>query len=151
MTSNQSGWMTQETFCDWIKHFISCVKPSKENKSCWYLMVITHIRKTLKPSTLLENGVLFSLPSHFTHGMQPLDVRYFRLLNHYLAQEQDVWMRTHFRRKIGRYLIIPLIKAAYKRAATMENVVNAFPKSRHHPLHLQCYHRRLLCGHRPVK
>ena len=131
VTCNESGWMTQETFCDWMKHFIACVKPSKEKKVLLILDGHTSHTKNLDAINIArEHGViLLSLPPHCSHKMQPLDVCFFRPLKLHLAKEQDSWMRNHFGRKMGKYQVVPLFSAAYMKAATMENAVNAFSKT----------------------
>ena len=128
---NESGWMTQETFLLWLKHFIATVNPTPERKVLLVLDGHTSHTTNLEAIDLArEKGVvLLSLPPHCSHRMQPLDVCFFRPLKMYFAQEQDGWMRNHFGKKITRNQLPCIFSAAYTKAASMGNAVNAFAKT----------------------
>ena len=127
---NDSGWMDTDGFNIWLRHFISVVKPTPQEKVL--LLLDGHVSHTKNLEAILkarESGVIMlSLPPHTTHRLQPLDVSFFKPLQTYYGQEGEKWLRSHAGRGITPYHVSQLLGAAYVRAATMSNAVNGFRK-----------------------
>ena len=59
------------------------------------------------------------MPGYTTHRLQPLDVAFFKLLQNYYVQAQELWMRANPGTPISVYNLAALIGEAYGRAATV--------------------------------
>jgi len=82
MAMQANAWMTSELFHAWIQHFIKNVKDlGGISKTERHLLIVdshtSHV--TLEVAlTAKEEGInILTLPSHTSHGMQPLDVNVF--------------------------------------------------------------------------
>ncbi|CAH2092167.1 unnamed protein product [Euphydryas editha] len=73
-----SGWIQPELFTKWLRHFVSIVKPSKEDPVV--LVLDGHYSHTRNLDVIdigRDNGVsIICLPPHSTDHMQPLDVSF---------------------------------------------------------------------------
>lgn len=126
-----SGWIQCESFTKWLEHFISIVKPSREDPVV--LIVDGHYSHTRNISVIdkaRDNGVIIvCLPPHSTHKLQPLDVGFMGPLKTYYAQAVEAWLKSHPGRTLTHYQVASVLSTAYARAATIENAVNAFRKT----------------------
>ena len=72
------GWIDEECFMKWLKHFASIVRPSIKKK---HMIILDghHSHKTLQAIEFSRaNGIeLLTLPPKCTHKMQPLHVSFF--------------------------------------------------------------------------
>lgn len=70
VTVSESGYINCELFNQWLQHFISVVKPTKEDKVLLLLDGHTTHSKNLDALILArDNGViLLQLPGHTTHS-----------------------------------------------------------------------------------
>ena len=77
-----SSWIDSDCFLMWLKHFITSVNSSMENKHLLLLDGHASHTNNLEAIRLArDNGVtMLSFPPHTTHKMQPLDVSFFRSL-----------------------------------------------------------------------
>lgn len=126
-----SGWMQQHIFTEWMRHFISHVKPSNEDP---VLLVLdghaTHTKNLEAIELARAHGVIMlCLPPHCTHRLQPLDVGFMGPLSTFYSQEVQLWLRNHPGRVVTQFQMASLFGTAYNRAATMQNAVSAFTKS----------------------
>jgi hypothetical protein len=81
-------------FVERLKHFISSVKPNKEEKVLLIMDGHSAHTKNLEAIELAwDRGlILISLSAHTTHRLQPLDVSFFKPLSVYFNQAFDKWM-----------------------------------------------------------
>ena len=116
---NESGWMDTDRFIIWLRHFVSVVKPTRDETVILILDgYVLHTRNLAAIVMAQENGVIMlSLPPHTTYRLQPLDVSVFKPLQTYYSQETEKLQRCHPGRRINTF-----------RAATMSNAVNGFRK-----------------------
>ncbi|KAJ3646732.1 hypothetical protein Zmor_024307 [Zophobas morio] len=125
---SESGWMTGEHFLTWLKHFVKYSKPnSSDNK----VLLILDGHSSHKHLSALEyakenNIVLFCLPPHCTHRVQPLDVTFFGPLTTYYNSEVTKWFRSHPGRTITHYQVGELFKEAHVKSATVSNAAKGF-------------------------
>ena len=77
--------------------------------------------------------ILVSLPSHCTHRLQPLDISFLKSLNTYYDSGIQSWLRQHPGRVVTEFQIAELFKAAYGRAATVQNGTSGFRKAGIYP------------------
>jgi hypothetical protein len=131
VTNNKSGWMDEDLFMDWLRHFHSFVKSTKERPVLLILDGHTTHTKNLKAIDFArDNGiVMLSFPPHCTHRMQPLDVAFFKPLKVYYNQACDRWLRNHPGRTITTFQVSELFGEAYAKSATMTTAANGFQKT----------------------
>ena len=69
------GWVSNEGFVTWLKHFVDSVKPTKEETVVLLLDGhVTHAKNLVAIEMAREAAVVMvSLPPHTTHRLQPLD------------------------------------------------------------------------------
>lgn len=125
--SNPSGWMTEELFPTFLKHFHNHVKSTKE-KPC--LLVLDNHRSHLSIEGLnfaKDNGIIMlSFPPHCTHRLQPLDRSVFGPLKKYINNAMDQWMTSHPGQVMSIYDIPRIIAQAFPLATTPTNIVAGF-------------------------
>lgn len=125
--SNPSGWMTEDLFVQFLKHFYNHVKSSKEKPN---LLLLDNHGSHLSIEGLKfakENGiVMLSFPPHCTHRLQPLDRSVFGPLKKYIYTEMDQWMLNNPGSTIKIYDIPAIIAKAFPLAATPSNIMAGF-------------------------
>jgi hypothetical protein len=75
---------------------------------------------------------IISLPPHSKHKMQPLDVGYMKSLKHIMHKKQTL-LGSNPSRVVTPFLVCKLFGPAFRRAATVEALVNSFVKTRPFP------------------
>lgn len=72
---SKSGWITEDLFTEWIKHFASYTKSSKEDPVLLILDNHSTHSSLATYNFCRENGIkVVSIPPHTSHRLQPLDV-----------------------------------------------------------------------------
>ncbi|KAJ4935245.1 hypothetical protein JOQ06_016781, partial [Pogonophryne albipinna] len=100
----KSGWMNEDAFLIFLKHFIRHTNCSTDHP---VLLILdnheSHI--SLKSVTIAkENGVIMlTLPPHTSHRLQPLDKTVYGPLKTYYNRAMDGWMRSHPGRTVSIY------------------------------------------------
>ncbi|KAK7455951.1 hypothetical protein BaRGS_00039419, partial [Batillaria attramentaria] len=88
--AHKSGWMTEENFPKFLAHFKHHLKPSRESP---VLVILDNHGSHLGIAALdfaKEHGIaLLSLPPHYSHKLQPLDISVFGPLKKRIAQAQQ--------------------------------------------------------------
>lgn len=133
--TQEKGWMNNELFLKWLKHFVKFVKPSVDEKVL--LLVDGHSsHKSLEVLTFAkENGiVLFCFPPHCTHRVQPLDVSFYSPLRSFYNQELTTWLKNHPGRTVTHFQVAEIFNAAYMKAATIKNATSGFASTGISPL-----------------
>lgn len=125
--SNPSGWMTEELFVDFLKHFHNHVKSTKE-KPCLLLLDNHNSHLSIEGLNFAkENGiVMLSFPPHCTHRLQPLDRSVYGPLKKYINNAMDQWMINHPGQHMTIYEIPGIIAQAFPLAATPSNIVAGY-------------------------
>lgn len=129
-TCNPSGWSSSEIFVNFLDHFITHVHPTKENKA---LILLdnheTHI--TIEAiNKARENGiVMFTIPPHTSHKLQPLDRGVFGPFKQYYNKACQHWIISNPGKPITIYDIGKLVGDAYPLAFTPKNIQSGFSVS----------------------
>lgn len=80
---SKTGWITEELFNKWFKHFCKAVQP-QARESPTLLLADGHASHTnnleLVEMARKNNVIILIYPSHCTHRLQPLDVAIFKSL-----------------------------------------------------------------------
>jgi hypothetical protein len=77
-SANSTGWSNENLFIDYLKHFIACEKPSKEDPAL--LMSDNHEShiSITAINVAKENGiVMLTLPPHTSYKLQSMDCTVF--------------------------------------------------------------------------
>lgn len=124
LVSHPSGLIQNESFIEWLNHFIASVKPKKDNPVLLLLNGSSSYTKNLPfINKAKENGVIIlSFPPHCTHILQPLDVSVKGPMITYYTQKVNMWLEKNR----GKLPVATLFEAAYCKAATKKNAVSGF-------------------------
>ena len=129
-----SGWITRQTFIQWLTFFVDRVKPTKEHPA----LLILDNHESHRCIEVLElatskNVVILSVPPHTTHRLQPLDVGVYASLSTAFEMEVDSWQKAHPLRRISQADIGALFGQAFAKSCKPENAVAGFYKSGIYP------------------
>ena len=130
-SANQpSGWMTNESFMAWMKHFVKHIGCTKENPALLILDGhVTHVKCLDVLLYARENGLeMISLPPHSTHRMQPLDVTCMGPLEIYYSQVVQTWMRENPGRAVTFHHVAELFEKAYSKVVHSKMLESGFKK-----------------------
>ncbi|XP_053374341.1 uncharacterized protein LOC128546943 [Mercenaria mercenaria] len=135
---SESGWSNGEIFQDYLKtHFIPYVRPTQASSQPILLIYDGH--SSHKTPQLIswakEQGlILFVLPAHSSHLLQPLDVSIFGPFKNYYYSECSTYMHQHLGQTITKYEICSIACRAYLKAMTPLNIQAGFRKTGIYPL-----------------
>lgn len=91
-----SGWMTQDNFLLFMKHFIKHTKATVEKP---ILLLLDNHQSHVNYDVITlckENGViLLSFPPHCSHKLQLLDRSVYGPFKRYLSAAQNDWLRSN--------------------------------------------------------
>lgn len=126
-----SGWVQQNIFTDWFRHFVKYTRPSKGDQ---IILILdghySHTRNIDVINMARDNGVIIiCLPPHSTHKMQPLDLAFMGPFKTYYSKAVTTWLRNNVGRTVTPLQVASLMGQAYQRSATVEVAINGFRKS----------------------
>lgn len=125
--SNPSGWMSDELFVAFLKHFHNHVQSTKE-KPCLLLLDNHSSHLSIEGLNFAkENGIIMlSFPPHCTHRLQPLDRSVYGPLKKYINNAMDQWIVNHPGQHMTIYEIPGIIAQAFPLAVTPSNILAGF-------------------------
>lgn len=126
MTS-KNGWINSELFLQWLKFFVSKVKPTPDEKA----LLILDNHESHRSIEVIEyaranNVVILSLPPHTSHRVQPLDVSVYSSFKGRFEKIAAQWHKKFPGRVITLFDIGGLFAPAYLFAATPNNAISGF-------------------------
>jgi hypothetical protein len=132
---SDNGWSNGEIFKEYLQsHFLKFVKKEKEEKLlCIYDGSTTHINIELIKWAKMNGVILFVLPPHLSHLLQPLDVGCFSPLKNCFNSLAHTHMKEHPGEIINRYNLPALICKSYTLSLTPSNIMNSFRKTGIYP------------------
>ena len=125
--ANPSGWMKEEHFLDFLKHFVASEKCSTE-RPC-LLLLDNHVSHLSIDGLnyAKENGiVMLSFPPHCSHRLQPLDRTVYGPLKRHVNTACDGWMLKIPGKTMSIYDVHGIVATAYPAAATQANIQAGF-------------------------
>lgn len=132
--ANLSGWMKEEHFFDYLKHFVRFAKCSK---SFPVLLLVDNHSSHLCCEALdyaKKNGVtILSFPPHCTHKLQPLDRSVFEPLKKYVNIACDDWIVRNPGKRLSIYDIPEVLTISLPLAMTESNIKAGFSSTGIHP------------------
>jgi len=126
---NATGWMTNENFCDFMKHFIKHAKPSVDQP---VLLILdnhqSHINLDVIKYAKENHVTLLSFPPHCSHKLQPLDVSVYGPFKTYINQASDTWMRdpANAGKSMSIHVIPSLVSQKFPKAFSTTNITAGF-------------------------
>lgn len=124
---SDNGWITEDLFIDWLKHFEHCIKVSKEDPVLLLLDNHSSHCSLNAYNFCKEKGIIMlTIPPHTSHRVQPLDVTFYGPLKSAYNSECDKFMRSHPGEKITPYIVADLFNKAFGRVATIEKATKGF-------------------------
>lgn len=125
-----SGWISTESFLEWLTFFVKSVRPSADNKC----LLILDNHSSHRAITILDyahenNVVLLTVPPHSTHKLQPLDVSVYGPFGRYFQYAIDRWQKAHPSQHVTFFDIGEIFSEAYLKAATPANAISGFRKT----------------------
>ncbi|XP_069685882.1 uncharacterized protein [Periplaneta americana] len=128
----ESGWVNEEAFGKWLKHFNKHRTPGK------VILILDghHSHTSFATADLCEKyGIeVLLLPPHTTHALQPLDVCIFKPLKSYYNSHGTSWQHSNPNRAISKLSFGSIFKKAWDSAATVGNGVKGFEVTGIYPL-----------------
>jgi len=125
--ANPSGWMQEDNFLDFLKHF---QKHSNASLSHKVLLLIDNHSSHVNIKSLdfcKENGiVLLSFPPHCTHKLQPLDRSVYGPLKKAINTASNAWIHNNPGKTMKIYDIPSIIATAFPLAVTPSNIQAGF-------------------------
>ena len=128
--ANPSGWINEDLFVVYLKHFINFTRCSKEKKVL--LILNSHeVHASLAAMDVAkENGViLLTLPPKTSHKLQPLDVSYYKPFKTAYSRAMDNWMLSHPGKAITIYDIPEFVSHAQLHGLTVQNIASGFQRT----------------------
>lgn len=126
-SANKSGWVNGEIFVQILKHFVKCVKCTKEKP---IILTMDNHESHITIDSLefsKQNGIiLVTLPPHTSGKLQPLDKTVYKSLKTNYNVACNEWMISNPGRPINIYDIAGLFGRAYLKSFTPENIINGF-------------------------
>lgn len=126
-SANPSGWMKEEQFIQYAKHFVTHTKSSKERPT---VLLLDNHESHLSIEALdflKNNGVtVLSFPPHCSHKLQPLDRSVYGPLKHYINRASDAWITLHPGRTMTIYDVPGIVSSCLDYAASPANIKAGF-------------------------
>lgn len=91
-----SGWMQEEDFLVFLRHFVKHTRPTPESQ---VILLLDNHSSNLSIKGIdfcRKHGVvLLSFPPHCSHKIQPLDRSVYGPLKRYINRAMDSWMKNN--------------------------------------------------------
>lgn len=135
-----NGWMDSELFSDWFRKLF-LPKTSHLRISLPVLLILdghnSHLTLELIDLARSNNVILFCLPPHLTHMLQPLDVAVFRSLKAHFAKIKHrvkiLTLGTERVLNVNRTNFSAIFREAFEQCMVMATIKNGFRKCGIHP------------------
>lgn len=129
---SESGWSNSDLFSRYVKEHLNKFLPSRDNDT--YVLVLydghtSHVTLPLIEWAIQNNIILFVLPPHCSHLLQPLDVGCYGPFEHAWNAACHSYMRESGGCVISRYDICEIACKVYTSTLTSANIQAAFKKS----------------------
>eukprot|EP00732_Lithocolla_globosa_P002304 Lithocolla_globosa_v1_NODE_1473_length_2545_cov_53.511647.p1 type:complete len:727 gc:universal NODE_1473_length_2545_cov_53.511647:192-2372(+) len=129
---SDKGYMTDEIWPYWVKHFIDCLPPKEERG--YVLLVMDGYGSHCNDTDILEifenhKIICLGLPAHTSSALQPLDVGVFGPFKKALRNAFAKWLRTHPGEPFKKEYFAELVAIPWREAHNKKNVVSSFEKA----------------------
>ena len=133
---SDSGWVNTDVFRYYMQHHLTKFLPQRDSEQ--HLLIIldghkSHISLDLVEWAKQQNIILFILPAHCSHILQPLDVGCYGPFQRMYNSTCHKFMRETSA-SITRYNICELSCKVYSKALSADNLHSAFMRTGIYPL-----------------
>ena len=124
-----SGWMTQENFISFLKHFTKYTKPTSESP---VLLLLDNHKSHISLKAVnycRENHItLLSFPPHCSHEVQPLDKCVYGPFKTFCNQASDRWCHDPLNagKPMTIHTIPSVVNYGFVHAFNQKNILSAF-------------------------
>ena len=122
---SQNGWMTQELFFGWISRHFATKIPSDRPVCLLVDGHSSHIDLDVSNFCQQDGILLYCLPPHTSHVLQPLDVGFFSPLKLSWKVAATEYQQTEGR-AVNKQSFAKVFRSAYLRVVKLSTIVNAF-------------------------
>ena len=131
MAMQKKAWMTAYFFSAWISHFIKFVSSlggiSPTRRHFFILLGHnSHVALEVVREAWEAGLDLLTLPSHTSHGLQPLDVTIFKPFEIHFREYRNFWTSRNMHKKISKEILVQQVSLGLKRALSMHNITKGF-------------------------
>ena len=134
---SDSGWSNSTNFQQYLQDHFLRFKQSDPDPAQHTLLLYdghaSHVSASLIDWAKDNRIVLFVLPPHTSHLLQPLDVAVFGPFKTFYNSECSLFMRRNIGQTITRFNMCDIACKAYSKAMTPANIQAAFRKTGIHP------------------
>lgn len=132
---SETGWSNAEVFESYMKdHFFKFAHPGDgEHLLVLYDGHASHVTLSLIDWAKEQRIILFLLPPHTSHVLQPLDVGCFGPLQRIYNRECSTYLRQHPGQVVCRLNICKISSKAYSLALSPENLRSSFRRAGIYP------------------
>ena len=136
-TSSDSGWMEEAQFTEWV---CSVFLPATESvhKSLPVMLILdghgSHISLKVVTCARENNTIIFCLPPHITHILQPLDMSVFRTVKRAWSQILKIYETETCQAVVTKKSFPSLLKKLWENSVFPEHLVSGFRATGIHPL-----------------
>ena len=134
---SESGWSNSDIFKQYLQdHFLPYVRTQASSSEPILLIFdghASHVSPSLIEWANNHNTILFVLPAHTSHLLQPLDVAMFGPFKSFYYTECAIFMRNHIGQTITKYDMCSMACKAYLKAFIPINIQSGFRKTGIYP------------------
>ena len=129
-TVSPSGWSNGDIFKSYLKeHFLKFIAVSSDPILLLYDGHTSHISQDIVEWARKHHIILFVLPPHTSHILQPLDVGVFGPLKIMYSAQCQTFMRENPGEIISRWNVCQIISKIYHKAFSPNNLIASFRKT----------------------
>ena len=144
----KKGWVDSYQFSKWIDHFIANLKEKEAlSTQTRYLLILDGYKAHLSLEVLTKakaNGVdMLTLPSHTSHGLQPLDVAIFKSFKVAYRAYKNYWCVRNSGTKVKKGNLAQWMSLAFKKVLTQSNITVGFRGSGIWPLNMEAVNSKM--------
>ena len=125
--ATRSGWMNEELYVVYMKHFIHHTRCTKDRP---VLLILDNVESHISLEAIdlaRENGVIMvTIPPHTSHRLQPLDCAVYRPFKTAYNVAMDGWIRSNPGKTVTIYDIPSIASEAQVNAMTHRNILSGF-------------------------
>ena len=128
-----SGWSNSKIFMHYLEnHFLKFVQgDSEQHKLIIYDGHKSHVNPQVAEWAREHKIILFVLPPHYSHVLQPLDVSCFGPFQNIYNQEAQKFMLKNRGQSIQKCDVAKVASVAYRLALSPSNLIASLEKNRH--------------------
>ncbi|XP_011877480.1 PREDICTED: uncharacterized protein LOC105567310, partial [Vollenhovia emeryi] len=139
-SANPSGWMNEDIFVEFLKHFAMYSRCSKERPVL--LLLDNHSSHISVAAINFARGngiIMLSLPPHCSNKMQPLDVSVYGPFKKAYNTACDSWITNNPGKMMTYHSIPGIVKTAISVSITPRNIVAGFKKTGIQPFNSEIF------------